>query len=142
MIDGAWNHAGYLVGDRLVFTEDVREGGAKRCCALDGTKVDFANIRANFSQLLINWEGTSEIPVVESKDCSSDIQCDVLRDSGHIAVECSSHIVVVAENESLLGVESYGNDILCVILRVLCDILNCSLWAAEDVFLIVCQHDD
>ena len=82
------------------------------------------------------------IPFVETKDCSCYVQCNVFGDSSHIAVECSSHIVVVAEYEGLLWIESDSDDVLRVVPGISRDILNCSLWATEDVLFVICQHDD
>ena len=82
----------------------------------------------------------SQIPIIEAKDCSCDVQSDMLGDSSYVLVECSSHVVVVAEYECLLGVEPNGNDILCIGGSIALDFLDCSFFG-EDILLIVREHD-
>jgi hypothetical protein len=82
------------------------------------------------------------LPFVEAKNCSRNIQSNVLSHSSYIAVKSSSHEFVIAENECLLGVESGRNDVLHIVLSVALYSLDRPFWAAKEVLFIICQHDD
>ena len=81
------------------------------------------------------------LPVVETEDSSRYIQCDMLRDSSHVSVECSAHKIVVAEYECLLWVEAHCNNILCIVPAIALDLLYCA-FLGEDVFLVIRKHDN
>jgi len=80
------------------------------------------------------------LPLIETKDYSCNVQGNVLGNSCYIAVECPSHIVVVAEHKCLLGVKPDSNDILRIAPGVFRNILNCTLFR-ENVLLIIRKHD-
>jgi hypothetical protein len=82
----------------------------------------------------------SQIPIIKTKYCSCDVQSDMLGDSSYVLVECPSHVVVVAEYESLLGVEPNSNDVLCIGGSIALYFLDCSFFG-EDILLIVREHD-
>jgi hypothetical protein len=52
-----------------------------------------------------------QLPVIESKYSSGNIECDVLGYSSNIPVECPSHIIIITEDECLLEVKPNSYDI-------------------------------
>jgi hypothetical protein len=64
--------------------------------------------------------------------------CDLSRDLGDVLVECPADVVVIAEYERLLDVESYGDDVFRVLDRIPLCLLHFQ-FMLEQEFLIVCQ---
>ena len=130
-----------MSGFRFIDAEDVWEGVSERGCALDGSEMDFAYAGTGIvSKVHVVW-GHDLLPIIEAEDGSCNVQCNVLGDSGDVLVKCSSHVIIIAEDECLLGVESNGNDIFRITTGITLNFLNCTFFG-EDVFLIICKHDD
>jgi hypothetical protein len=56
---------------------------------------------------------------IETKGGFDLVVSDLPRDLGHVFVERSTHVLVVAEDERPLNFEAAGNDILCILTREL-----------------------
>ncbi len=67
------------------------------------------------------------LPSVKTKDCSSNVESNVFCNSCHIPVECSAHVVIVAEHEGLLGIKAHSNNVFCIPYGISLDFFDCSL---------------
>ena len=113
MIDCAWDKAGYIRDG----TEDLRERVGKGRGGLNGGKVDFSNVISGgirqHPSTVRGWCFRSRVVEPEGSFCLRD--GNLTGDLGDILVEFSPDVVVVAEDESLLQLETDGDNISSVL---------------------------
>lgn len=73
----------------------------------------------------------------EPKGSLALIRCDTPRDLDHILIECPSHKLKVAEDESLLKIKTNGDNVRSVLARKPEHVWDCEVMLKE-VFLVVC----
>lgn len=61
---------------------------------------------------------------------------DLSRNFGDVLVEHAAHVFIIAEDEGLVGIESTGDYVLCVLSRKLLGLLGFKLVFKEKLFVV------
>lgn len=125
LVDGARNKARNSHGLGLIFAEDMGEGRRPTASTLNTAEVNATDVGA----------------IVEAENGASLVEGDVLGQAHNVLVEGATHKLEIAEDESLVGIEADGNDILGVVAAVALNLLDRPL-VGEEVLLVVGHHDN
>ena len=76
----------------------------------------------------------------EAKGAFDLVEWDLPGDARDVLVEHAAHVVIIAEDERLLGPKANGDDVFCVLPCELLCLLNLELVFDEEL-LVICNND-